>query len=153
MPATFTFTRRDLSIALTITLPAAASCAALVAALTSTRHAPVTHSVAGAPTIALVQPVAGGAVPRDRPVVGFRYASSTEADPIDIGSFAVSVDGVDRTPAFTLSPSEGWGALPSGEGRDGLSLGSHSIEARICSVRGACARVASAILVERGIRR
>jgi hypothetical protein len=77
MPATFTFSRRDLSIALTVTLPAAASCAALVAALTSPRHAPAMPTAAGFPTITLVQPVAGGAVPRDRPVVGFRYSSST----------------------------------------------------------------------------
>jgi hypothetical protein len=110
-------------------------------------------TAAGFPTITLVQPVAGGAVPRDRPVVGFRYSSSTEADPIDIATFAVSVDGLDQTSAFALSPSEGWGALAPSEGREAMSLGSHSIEARICSVRGACARIAAAILVERGIRR
>jgi hypothetical protein len=36
-----------------------------------------------APTIALVQPPAGGSVPQDKPVVVFRFAAGEPDDPID----------------------------------------------------------------------
>lgn len=152
MSATFSITRRDLSIALTITLPAAATCVTLLAALATRPEAPQATGASPVPTMALLYPHSGSAIARDRPVIGLRYAPGAASDPLDLASFAITVDGMDRTPAFTLSATEAWGPL-AGMGAEALSLGSHSIEARVCSVRGACTKIATAILVERGIRR
>jgi hypothetical protein len=52
------------------------------------------------PALALVQPAAGGSVPQDRPVVVFRFAAGEPNDLIDVRSFAVAVDGHDRTQLF-----------------------------------------------------
>ena len=102
-----------------------------------------------APVLALVQP-ATGTVTQDRPVVVFRFAQGEPADPIDLASFAVSVDGEDRTGLFQVATGaaggDAWGPLdPPGD--NALTVGAHQVVARICSTRGACASAASAVIV------
>jgi hypothetical protein len=98
-----------------------------------------------APMIALAQPSPGGAVPQDRPVVVFRFTAGEPGDPVDARSFAVTVDGEDRTELFQLSLAEAWGPLaPS---TDGIELGSHEVVARICSARGACTATTALVTV------
>lgn len=99
------------------------------------------------PTIALVRPLNGGTVPRDKPVVVFRFARGEAADPIDTRTFAVSVDGVDRTAHFQVTAEEAWGALVKPGTADSLiALGPHVVTARLCSVRGACAEATSSVV-------
>ena len=152
MAATFTISRRNLSIALTVTLPAAALC---LATADEIRSRPPGGPMAAyrAPTIALAQPAAGGSIPQDRPVVLLRFAPGEAADPIDAASFAVTLDGEDRTAGFHVSAADAWGPLVSRTQEPALRLGSHSLEARICSVRGACATTTTAIIVHRGVMR
>ena len=151
MSATFTISRRNLSIALTVTLPAAATCVAIAGALTARPDALPASSSYRSPTIAIVQPQAGGAISQDRPVVMFRFASGEPGDPIDAASFAVALDGEDRTAGFQVSATEGWGALVAGRREVALALGSHTLQARICSVRGICATTSTAIVVQSGV--
>jgi hypothetical protein len=101
-----------------------------------------------APTIALVQPPAGGTVPRDKPVVVLRFARGEATDPIDVSTFAVSVDAVDRTQLFQVTADEAWGAVAKPAGNEPLiAIGPHAVIARVCSVRGACAETATTVLV------
>ena len=102
-----------------------------------------------APVLALVQP-ATGTVTQDKPVVVFRFAQGEPTDPIDLASFAVSVDGEDRTGLFQVATGaaggDAWGPLdPPGD--NALTVGAHQVVARICSTRGACASAASAVIV------
>jgi hypothetical protein len=152
MSATFTFSRRNLTIALTITLPAAATWVALAGALTTRPPALAASPFHPPPTIAMVQPHPGGAIPQDKPVVMFRFAAGEPDDPIDVASFTVALDGEDRTAGFQLSGSEGWGPLGAGL-HEAVALGSHALEARICSARGVCATTLTAIMVRRGVGR
>lgn len=97
------------------------------------------------PRIALVQPAAGGVLPQDRPVIVIRFVAGELNDPVDAGSFAVSVDARDQSKLFQVSATEAWGpitAVPSE-----LSLGGHDVAARICSVRGACSNTVATITV------
>ena len=98
-----------------------------------------------APVIALSQPAPGAAVPRDRPVVVFRFAAGEPGDPVDARSFAVTVDGEDRTELFQLSLAEAWRPLASPD--DAIELGSHEVVARICSARGACTATTALVTV------
>ena len=99
-----------------------------------------------APTIALVQPAAGGSVPRDRPVVVFRFARGEADDPVDVRTFAVTMDGVDRSAQFQVTADEAWGALMPNANADSLiALGTHAVSARVCSVRGACTETTNSI--------
>lgn len=92
------------------------------------------------PSIALVEPLDGGVVYQDRPVVVLRFAIGEATDPIDASSFTIYVDGTDRTRLFQTSASEAWGPLAStSAGEAPLGAGAHHISARICSSRGACA--------------
>ena len=114
-----------------------------------------------APLIGLVQPApastggttAAGSVPRDRPVVVFRFAAGEPDDPLDVRSFVVAVDGADRTALFqtTATPAGGqaWGALvPDHATKSGqLTLGAHRVVARVCSARGACGTVETQVFV------
>ena len=93
------------------------------------------------PSLALVQPLDGGMVHQDRPVIVFRFAAGEPSDPIDVGSFAVTVDGVDRGALFQRAAGEAWGPLGPLTGADSLVPGVHRISARICSARGACTAV------------
>ena len=100
------------------------------------------------PALALVQPAAGGSVPQDRPVVVFRFAPGEPNDPIDVRSFAVTVDGQDRTGLFQVSVSEAWGSLNRVDHDSSLfDTGPHQLAARICSARGACAELSATVSV------
>ncbi len=97
-----------------------------------------------APVIAIVQPSPGGSVTQDKPVVVLRFAPGEASDPIDAASFAIVVNGVDRSALFQVAANEAWGSVaPSEE----LAPGSHQLVARICSARGACASVAGTVTV------
>lgn len=98
-----------------------------------------------APLMALAQPVDGGSVPEDKPVVVFRFMSGEPMDPIDALSFSVSVDGSDRTDLFQLTQGEAWGRLTSES--DLLANGQHDVRARICTARGACAATKNSVVV------
>jgi hypothetical protein len=89
-----------------------------------------------APAIALASPMEGSVVPQERPVAVFRFNAAEATDPIDALSFAVTVDGQDKTALFQLVGTEAWGQL-SAPGHD-LSVGPHDVFARICSQRGIC---------------
>lgn len=101
------------------------------------------------PSLALVEPATGAAVPQDRPTVVFRFAPGDSADPIDARSFAVSVDGTDQTKLFQVARDEAWGQLaqPPGPHQGPIASGAHQVAARICSIRGACTEVASTVAV------
>ena len=103
-----------------------------------------------APVLALVQP-ATGTVTQDTPVVVFRFAQGEPSDPIDLASFAVSVDGEDRTGLFQVSTEpldEAWGPLagPASTAKD-LAVGAHILAARICSTRGLCGTLQTTMVV------
>lgn len=104
-----------------------------------------------APGIALVQPLAGGTVPQDRAALVFRFAQGEPDDPLDVTSFAVSVDGEDRTREFQLAVSaaghQAWGTLGAADVSRRPSLGTHQVTARICSSRGACATAQGSVVV------
>jgi hypothetical protein len=106
-----------------------------------------------APSIALVQPPAGGTVPQDRPVVVFRFVQGEPGDLVDARSFAVSVDGTDRSALFQLAASamggEAWGPLVAAAeiSSGNLAPGAHQVTARICSARGACASANATVTV------
>lgn len=105
-----------------------------------------------APSIALVEPPNGGTVAQDRPTVVFRFAPGEADDPLDLRSFAVTVDGADRSASFQVTASEAWGPLAGGASgdsqTDGLSPGAHQVAARICSSRGACSSIAVTVTAE-----
>jgi hypothetical protein len=97
------------------------------------------------PVIALAQPLSGGVVQQDKPVVVFRFAAGEQGDPIDARSFAMSVDGQDRTSLFQMTVAEAWGPLiPAAET---INLGRHEIAARICSARGACNTTTASVTI------
>jgi hypothetical protein len=98
-----------------------------------------------APVIALAQPLNGGSVPQDRPVVVFRFSAGEATDPIDSRSFAVSVDGKDHTPLFQMTATEAWGPLNAADQH--IGIGRHEVVARICSARGACSTTTALITV------
>lgn len=102
-----------------------------------------------APVIALVEPPPGGSVPSDKPVVLFRFAPGDSSDAIDARSFAIAVDGEDRTALFQVTATEAWGALapPGDDGTLALAPGVRRVAARICSVRGVCAERAEHVMV------
>jgi len=97
------------------------------------------------PVIAVVQPIEGGSLPQDKPVVMMRFAAGEAGDPIDARSFAVSVDGEDQTHLFQVSATEAWGPLSSNPAE--LALGVHELAARICSTRGSCSSATAQVTV------
>ena len=83
-------------------------------------------------------------------MVLFRFAPGEADDPIDPRSLRVVVDGIDATARFHGAASEAWGMLaaPASSGNPGpITVGEHQVEARICSVRGACGVIRAAVLV------
>jgi hypothetical protein len=96
------------------------------------------------PAIALVQPLDGGAVYQDRPVIVLRFSAGEPADPIDATSLAVNVDGVDRSKLFQTAGSDAWGPLAPGDSP--LALGAYRLAVRICTQRGACATTQATVL-------
>ena len=124
---------------------------AIVAPITSTgavraqQNPPAPQSAFRAPVIALVQPAGGHSVPQDKPVVVLRFAAGESGDPIDLATFAVTVDGADRTRLFQVTAGEAWGPLapPARSPNDSaLAPGTYHLTARICSARGACGETA-----------
>jgi hypothetical protein len=99
------------------------------------------------PHIALVQPAPGQSLQQDKPVVVIRFAAGEANDPIDVRSFAISVDAKDKTNLFDVSATEAWGAIASVP--SDLSIGNHEIAARICSARGACSSTSSTITISK----
>jgi hypothetical protein len=98
------------------------------------------------PAIALVQPSGGTPLPRDKPIVVFRFARGEPTDPVDVSTFAVAVDALDRTGNFQVTADEAWGALFTAAAGDSVThAGTHAVTARICSVRGACAEVTTTV--------
>jgi len=88
------------------------------------------------PMITVAQPADGVALPDDKPVAVFRFASGELLDQLDALSFSVTVDGNDRTSLFRLTQGEAWG--PLAEASELLSAGQHEVRARICTAHGAC---------------
>lgn len=100
------------------------------------------------PVIALVQPIDGGTVYQDKPVIVLRFAAGEATDPIDASSFSVTVDGHDRTSLFQTSATDAWGPLAAPAAGDStLAPGPHRVAARICSARGACALVQATVSI------
>lgn len=100
------------------------------------------------PTIALVQPGPGSSMPRDRPVVVFRFAPGEPGDPIDARTFAVVAKGIDQRAHFQITAGEAWGALVDPESADSLlAPGTHEVSAMVCSIRGACGTTTATVLV------
>jgi hypothetical protein len=126
---------------------ALAGCAAGAPALAAAQQPAPASDAYRLPSIVMVQPVDGGSVPRDKPIVVFRLASGEPTDPIDTRSFAVTVDGADRTAAFQVTATEAWGlvAEPDVRPADMGSGATHTIAARICSQRGACAALTATV--------
>lgn len=98
-----------------------------------------------APVLVLALPSSGGSVPADKPVVVFRYSQGEQLDPIDVRSFTIAVDSNDRTALFHVSVDEAWG--PLGDTERPVTAGPHSVTARVCSLRGACALASAVITV------
>lgn len=96
-----------------------------------------------APRIVLAHPRAGMSVPRSSATVLFRYAGEA-GDPIDLRTFVVFVDDVDRTSHFRVTADAAWGTIVD---TDGNGLKAHSVRARICSIRGVCAEVSANVVV------
>lgn len=96
------------------------------------------------PGIALVQPAAGATLPPDKAVLIFRFVQGEPSDPLDASSFAVSVNGVARSPLFQVGASEAWG--PLSDARE-VAPGAYQVTARICSTRGACATASATVTV------
>ena len=88
------------------------------------------------PLLALVQPAADGKLPQDRPIVVFRFAPGDSTDPVDARSFAITVDGKDRSAGFQATRDMVWGAMAPPDEAAALGAGAHTVVARICSIRG-----------------
>ena len=99
------------------------------------------------PVLALAQPLNGGSVPQDRPVIVFRFAPGDSADPVDARSFTITVDGKDRSAGFQSARDMIWGALSPPDEPSGVSAGPHTIVARICSIRGSCGDASATVTV------
>lgn len=95
------------------------------------------------PRLVLAYPAPGVSIPGDNATVVFQYAS-TDADPLDLRSFQVTVDSTDRTSHFRVTASTAWGTIAAG---DGTGIRAHDVRARICSVRGVCANANAIVAV------
>ena len=93
-----------------------------------------TSVLPGAPILVLSYPAPGVSVPGDNATVVFRYAMDDASDPLDLRSFRITVDGVDRTSHFRVTADAAWGAIAHG-GDAGLRA--HDVRARVCTIRGA----------------
>jgi hypothetical protein len=90
-------------------------------------------------------PVDGASLPEDKPVVVLRFMSVEPTDPIDALSFAVAVDGKDKTALFQATQGEAWGPL-AGPGET-LTAGQHELAARICTSHGECGTAKATVTV------
>jgi hypothetical protein len=99
------------------------------------------------PLLALVQPAADGSVAQDRPVVVFRFAPGDSTDPVDARSFAITVDGKDRSAGFQAARDMVWGPLAPPDEASALDTGAHTLVARICSIRRSCGEVSASVTI------
>lgn len=97
------------------------------------------------PTLILAAPAEGTAVPQDKPVAVLRFTSVEPSDPIDALSFAVALDGKDKTALFQANQGEAWGRLS--ESDETLTPGQHDLAARICTSHGACTTAKATVMV------
>ena len=95
------------------------------------------------PRLVLAYPAPGVSVPADNATVVFQY-TSTDADPLDLRSFRVAVDGIDRTSHFRVTADAAWGTIAAG---DAAGVRAHDVYARICSVRGVCVSATAIVAV------
>lgn len=99
------------------------------------------------PAIVLAYPASNGALPAEKPLIVFRFAAGDSNDPIDPAAFRATVDGIDRTSHFRVTPTEAWGQLADSSATPRLAPGSHLVGARVCSVRGVCGSIATRVEV------
>ena len=102
------------------------------------------------PVIALVQPTPGTALPADRAVLIVRFAAGEASDPLDASSFAVWVNGANRSASFQVAGAEAWGPLSdahSATASTPLAAGAYHVTARICSSKGACGSTTATVTV------
>ena len=102
-----------------------------------------------APVLTLVEPLSGGTLPRDRPVAVFRFAAGDAADSINAQTFAISVDGIDRSALFHATREIAVGLLVADSAADSAALapGIHQLHARVCSLRGVCSDLDASVTV------
>ena len=114
--------------------------------LPSTGRRPTTYRT---PWLVIAYPERGGPLPADRPLVVFRFAAREADDPLDPSSFRATVDGTDRTSLFRLTVGEAWALLVDSTSAAPVAApGPHAVAARICSARGACARLDAALRID-----
>lgn len=97
-----------------------------------------------APTLVLAYPAPGVSVPGDNATVVFRYAAGDVSDPLDLWTFRITVDGIDRTSHFRVTADAAWGAIVQGVE---AGLRAHEVRARVCTIRGACAELSTVVTV------
>lgn len=111
------------------------------------------------PVIAVAYPERGATLPADRAFIALRFAAGETDDPIDVTSFRATLDGVDQSAAFELSDTQAWGrfgpnAVTAAQttaptaAASAITPGTHTVAARICSVRGACASLTFVVAVQ-----
>jgi hypothetical protein len=96
------------------------------------------------PQLVLAYPAPGVTVPSDNATVVFHYELGDASDPLDLRSFGVVVDGVDRTSYFRATADAAWGSI-SDQREAGIR--GYDVRARICSVRGVCSEVTAIVTV------
>ena len=102
------------------------------------------------PSIVFAYPASGGTLPADKPLIVFRFAAGEANDPIDPSAFRATVDGIDHTSRFRVTPTESWGQLADSAAAASLTRSSHLMGARVCSTRGACGSVSARWRFARG---
>lgn len=124
------------------------------------QNSPPAMPTYAAPVLQLVQPPSGAGVPAEHPVVVFRFIPGEPSDQVDVTSFRIWVDGVDRSQLFQIDARVGggdaWGPLfpyaatvPSDSGAVATApAGVHLVTARICSVRGVCGSVNAPVTIQ-----
>lgn len=111
------------------------------------------------PIIVLAAPMAGSAIPADKPVIVLRFTVGEPTDAIDPSSLRMSVDGEDRSSLLQLGSGEAWGPLardsakgspPNGgvsQGEPAITPGVHLLHVRLCSARGVCSTLDAPVTV------
>ena len=115
-----------------------------VASVASLVAQQATSAIYRPPTLVLAYPAPGVSVPGDNATVVFHYAVEDLSDPLDLRSFTVLVDGVDRTTHFRVTADAAWGAImPSAE----VGIRAYDVRARVCTIRGVCAELSTVVPV------
>jgi hypothetical protein len=121
-----------------------AAWAVRVASLASLVAQQATSVVHGAPTLVLSYPAPGVSVPGDNATVVFRYAVDDAIDPLDLRSFRITVDGVDRTSHFRVTADAAWGAIAQDVE---AGVRAYDVRACVCTIRGVCAELSAVVTV------